>query len=695
MSPMQLILGSVVFGAAFFSFLGVSLLVLTSHPGTRQAHLLIAALVMSVLWSGLLAFAFWNDARTLAWMPVIEALRCGLWVSFVVALLMSGHENHTARRMGIGILAVAGICVGSVVLTSFAAQDAGGTRITGGIRLGLLTLPLLGLFALEQVTRNCVFGDRRLLQPLAIGVGLIFMLDLFCYSQVFVSSGINLLTWEVRSIGNSIAAPFVLVAVKRQRDWERKLFLSRHVVFHTASLATAGVYLLALGLAGSFVGPFDGTGALLELAALVAASAVLVYALSSTRLRRRFKVFIAKHFYRNQYDYRQEWLRLIETLAGITPNVSISERGVRALAEIIESPSGVLWWADDGRSFEPSAGWHVVKPAVAIGQNSALARFLAASHWVIDTDEYRITPQTYEHAFEDDEAVLDPPSIYVPLVLEGQLRGIVRLDRRPDLGRLSFEDHDLLKTAGKQVAVFLAQERIQVRLAETKQFEAFSRLTTFLMHDLKNLISQQELVVGNAQRFKHKPEFIDDAIRTIESSVKRMRQVLERLQSTGSGESYSIIDLGRLLVEVVNACSDRKPMPEIRSMPTNLFVAMNKERLAMAVTHTIRNAQDATPPIGSIRVGVVAESGVAAIDIADTGVGMTAEFVRDRLFRPFDSTKGAQGMGIGAYQVRETLRAAGGEVTVESAPGSGTTFTLRLPLARRVEPELVVGKSGT
>jgi putative PEP-CTERM system histidine kinase len=201
------------------------------------------------------------------------------------------------------------------------------------------------------------------------------------------------------------------------------------------------------------------------------------------------------------------------------------------------------------------------------------------------------------------------------------------------------------------------------------------------MHDLKNMISQQELVVGNAQRFKHRPEFVDDVIRTIEASVNRMRKVIERLQAHDRGDSTSMIDVGKLLAEVVNACSDRAPAPALRSLPAGIHVVANKDKLAMALTHAIRNAQDATREGGMVAIGCSTSDGRAVIEIVDDGVGMDEDFVRHRLFKPFDSTKGAQGMGIGAYQIQETFRAAGGSVEVSSQPGSGTTLRLSMPLA--------------
>jgi signal transduction histidine kinase len=136
-----------------------------------------------------------------------------------------------------------------------------------------------------------------------------------------------------------------------------------------------------------------------------------------------------------------------------------------------------------------------------------------------------------------------------------------------------------------------------------------------------------------------------------------------------------------VLYEVCNACADRRPEPRLRCAGAAVRVAIDRDKLAMAVTHAVRNAQDATPPDGRIdvRLGVEAQRG--RIEVEDNGSGMAPDFVRDHLFKPFDSTKGAKGMGIGAYQIRETLRAAGGDVEVQSEPGNGTLLRMSLPLA--------------
>jgi putative PEP-CTERM system histidine kinase len=223
---------------------------------------------------------------------------------------------------------------------------------------------------------------------------------------------------------------------------------------------------------------------------------------------------------------------------------------------------------------------------------------------------------------------------------------------------------------------------VQEKLAETRQFEALNRLTAFLMHDLKNIVAQQELVVSNAQRFKHRADFIDDAFMTIRGGTDRIKKVLEQLAGASrTRPAVGRVDLSKVLMEVRSQCADRMPIPDIEMPDEAAWVHMNRDEVASVLLHLVRNAQDATPKDGRITISLSRSAGDHVIEVADTGCGMDEAFVRNRLFRPFDTTKGAEGMGIGAYQARHIVRLAGGDLDVKSRVGSGTTFTVRLPTA--------------
>jgi putative PEP-CTERM system histidine kinase len=270
----------------------------------------------------------------------------------------------------------------------------------------------------------------------------------------------------------------------------------------------------------------------------------------------------------------------------------------------------------------------------------------------------------------------------VPLFNRDQLHGIAALLNPNRVGRLSYEDIDLLRIAGMQVAAVLAQAEADRLITESRQFEAFNRFAAFIMHDLKNVIAQQSLVVRNAARYRDDPAFIDDALDTVANSVERMQRLLEQLKRGRGDAMVERVDLGRLLLETVSRHTERDPVPTAELPATTTRLRVDRERLGAVLGHLLTNAQDATPADGAIRVETaLQDDGSLALAVIDTGTGMEDEFIRERLFKPFDSTKGSKGMGIGAYQARQFMQALGGDVRVTSAPGKGTRFELLFPAA--------------
>jgi putative PEP-CTERM system histidine kinase len=269
--------------------------------------------------------------------------------------------------------------------------------------------------------------------------------------------------------------------------------------------------------------------------------------------------------------------------------------------------------------------------------------------------------------------------IIVPLFNEEYLLGFIGLVRGSDSGDLTWEDLDLLKTVGRQLASYLARHQAAELLAQSRQFEAYNKLTAFIMHDLKNLIAQQALVVENAAKHKENPAFVEDMINTIENSVKRMNNLLGKMQRKEPIPPKST-NLEQALIEVIKKCGDLKPAPILRLEARGLKAKADHDNLVMILSHLIKNAQDATSDGGFIDVRLEQRQNLAVIEVEDNGEGMSAEFVKGRLFKPFDTTKSGKGMGIGVYQAREYILAIGGDMQVSSEPGIGTTICITIPL---------------
>lgn len=408
----------------------------------------------------------------------------------------------------------------------------------------------------------------------------------------------------------------------------------------------------------------------------------IILALSRT-VRGRVRVFLTKLFFRYKYDYRKEWLRFIGILsqAGLE---HVPRTAVRAVAPIVNSPGGIVWTQENEESdYVPVGAWRCDLPiGQAISRSSSLIAFLSSRQWVIDLNEFKRHPHRYDQlnlgpwlAGQDDFWLV------VPLLFGSHLHGIIVLLKPKMVPTLNFEDHDLLKTVGRHVATHIKQAESDKRLAESSQFGTYHRLSAFLMHDMNNLIAQQSLVVKNAEKFRHDPKFVDDTIATIANSVIRMRRLMEQLTRDLTVPKSARVRVEDVVRKAVQRSKQRAPEPTLVIREGDPYVKADSERLTVIIEHLIRNAQEATRPDGCIEVTAFMEPGIAIIEISDTGCGMTPEFISERLFKPFDSTKSSESMGIGAYQSREYARMLGGQLEVQSCVGQGTTFSLRLPVA--------------
>ncbi len=244
---------------------------------------------------------------------------------------------------------------------------------------------------------------------------------------------------------------------------------------------------------------------------------------------------------------------------------------------------------------------------------------------------------------------------------------------------INWEVNDLLKTAGRQAASFLAQMQATEALLEVRKFDAFNRMSAFVVHDLKNIVTQLSLMMKNAKRLHTNPEFQQDMLMTIENSLDKMRQLMLQLREGATPPGTTIgVDLGRVAQRIESGASHRGRKVEL-NLAERVFARGHEERLERVIGHVVQNALDATGVDGRVWLKVDRFGGQARVEVGDTGHGMSQEFIRDRLFKPFQTTKKA-GMGIGAYESFQYIQELGGTITVKSEPAAGTEVVLLLPL---------------
>lgn len=681
-------LGGISYCAAALGFALLTLLLLTSWHGRQIGMRLIAASGITALWAALLAIHSFVGRVPAILIYTAEIVRDAGWLYVLTGIGVAAAPRWL--RGGVHALWPA-LLVAGVISPLLLGEGADSESFQSWLSRSGLVLGVAGLILLEQIYRNAVPAARTSLRYLAIAIGSLLVYDVFLYSQAEMTTHLSADFWNARGLVNAFAVPFIALAVRRNPEWSLDIFVSRQVVFYTTSYMAAGTYLVVMALGGYLVRDFGGSwGAIGQVLFFSGAAIGLATLIASGTLRRRAKVFISKHFYRNKYDYRIEWLRFIGTLSSTTED-DVRRTSIHALAQIFSSPGGVLFTLDDeGRQFVPVAAWPIRIDALpnigAVAADGELARFLEHKHWIIDLREYERSPDIYQN--------IELPSwlgdanlrIVSPILQLERLAGFFVLYEPPPPFELTYEDRDLMKTVGRHVATHIAQHDADRKLAESRQFEAYNRLTAFMMHDLKNSVAQLQLIVVNAARHKHNPEFIDDSIETIANAVDRMTRLIEQLRSSTATAGSQTVSFKALAQAAVERCSLRKPAPILEPCESATIVRADPERLGSVIEHIIRNAQDASLEGGRVTVSLNVASNKVSLTVADTGQGMAAEFVRERLFRPFDSTKGSKGMGIGAYQAREYVRMLGGHVEVQSSPGLGTAFSITLPLASDTPP---------
>ena len=551
-----------------------------------------------------------------------------------------------------------------------------------GIFSGFLLVVVIGLALIEQVIRNTRIDHVWHIKFLCLGLGIVFSFDLYMYSDAILLGGINSLFWEMRGFISAISTVLIGISISRTKNKPIQMNVSRKLVFHTGILLVAGIYLLLMAAAGYYIRIFSGEwGKVLQISFwLISLSLLLVLALSG-RLRGYLKFYISRNLFSTKYDYREEWLRISRTLSQTSSEESLPERAIRAIAEIVDSQGGGLWLTTNNHHYDQVAqkefGWIEHN---SITRDSELVSFLENEKWIIDIegeDKHKLNLPGWISSIAN-------PWLIIPLVSDDKLLGFLILKKSRLNTKMDWEDLDLLKTAARQTSSYLGQMIFSEALSEARQFTAFNQMSAFVVHDIKTLNSQLSLMVSNSARHKNNPAFIEDMIKTTEHAVSKMNILLQHFKSNSSGEPGGLqtIDFVQLVSNVIESKKQVRPIPELKILNAKeIYITGNPNELFSAIGHIVQNAQDATPDSGKILVTLSSESNMCILKVQDNGIGMTQDFIKTKLFRPFESTKGLSGMGIGAYQCRETMRSLGGDLKVTSQPGAGTEFNLTLPLS--------------
>lgn len=664
------------YASATLAFLFLSLLLLTSWRGRLRGMAITTTCLLTAAWAAALAWQAASAAPFSLLSQYMELLRGAGWCVFLFMLLKpaAGAKLFAFFKTkgfwaAVAVTAVVFIFQPRLlyVLLGLAANP-----------LSRVALAIAGMLLVEQLFRNTPPRERWGIKFACLGIGGMFAYDFYLYSDAMLFRQINPEIWAARGGVNALAAPLLAISAARNPKWSPGISVSRRVLYHSAALFGSAIYLLAMAAAGYYLRFFGGNwGSVVQAVFLSGALLLLVAVLFSGACRAWLRVFISKHFYSYGYDYREEWMRFTRTLTRQGPE--LGEQTVQAVADLVESPAGALYIVRESGECEAAARWNLTPPPATEAADSEFCRFLESKEWVVDLQEERAARSDGSAAIP--QWLLDFPRAWlvVPLLLQGKLFGFMVLAQPRSRVALNWEVLDLLKIAGSQAASYLAQQEAANALMVARQFESFNRMSTFMVHDLKNLVFQLSLLLTNAEKHKNNPAFQQDMLETVEHSVQKMKLLLQKLARGISVEKPAPLQLERLLQQAIAAKSGADPKPELEVADSGLAVFANPARLERVIGHLIQNAIEATPRDGKVRVMLKKHADSAIVTVSDSGAGMSEEFVREKLFRPFESTK-AGGMGIGVFESREYVNELGGRLEVESQPGHGTTFRITLPL---------------
>jgi putative PEP-CTERM system histidine kinase len=656
-----------------------SLLVWRLSAGARQAghRLLLGAFALTVCWAWLEAIGPGSALSHYA-----ETARNLVWVGLLYNLYATSSEG---RQQGVRLVyaAVSAVLAMEFITTSVLLMHAN-PAVEQTARILGITAAAGSLVLVHNLYGQAAPSSRSNIRfaMLALALSWAYDLNFYTISYMQPSGAEGLAGW--RGVAVALTGPLFALAARHEDDW--RIRLSRAATFQSLSLLAICAYFAVMAVVATALRGADG-GLLRALSA--GALAVMVVAamvlLPSPRARSWAKVKIAKHLFEHRYDYRTEWLRFTATLGGLGAEARpLGERIVKAFADVLDAPGGLLLERDPDGSVVAGAKWNWN------GRSEGEADRPSADFWdslggsgrIIELDPVRNGWARPDEAAAVPRWMADEPEAWVgvPLVHHDRAVGMVLL-AAPDYRRpLDWEDFDLLRTAGLQAATSLAEAQGQRALSNAQRFEEFNRRFAFILHDIKNLVSQLSLLTRNAERHADNAEFRADMIATLKSSIGKMNDLLARLAPQAAARSNKAV--AQPLRDIVaGAIAGRRA-----SHPINLlgdcgeWAMVEAGGLEQAIGHLLQNAIDASPPREPVSVRVDCSDSEVTVAIADKGCGMDPEFIRSRLFQPFVSTKDS-GFGIGAFEAQALISAMGGRISVDSRPGKGTTFTIHLPAA--------------
>ena len=538
---------------------------------------------------------------------------------------------------------------------------------------------ILGIIICEQLLRHD--HSSRMAKLIALAIFTLFAYDILVFSNILLFAEQNQDLWQARGFISSATALILALSVifyAPQLQQRGQFQLSNSVILFSTSLTLVGSFLLLMALFGSALNFFDISWLNASKIMLYVIAVFTIIALSfSEKARLTVVVWTSKHFFAHKYDYKKQWMKLDLLLSNTENSYQTS---LKAMLKLFSCQSGAIWIKGPlFYSMVSSINSALLTKNPLQNNNSRFIQLLEQDEWIYQPSyNKKMRDKSHNEHLPSWLSEFNDAWVIVPLNTEKELIGFIVLAQQRVTTQLTWEDLDILRLTGRQIASYISHQQDHEKLIQNQQFDVFNKITAFAIHDIKNLIAQQALVVKNAEKFKHHPEFVDDAIETIANSVEKMDKLLIKLQGKQSCEQ-ELANLNQLLLQAVEMNKNALPIPVLDITTETIILKGAPDKILMVLNHLIKNAQDATNNEGTINIILRQQDNAIFLEVEDSGVGMTQDFINNNLFQPFSSTKQDKGMGLGAYQIREIFHALGGQFFVESSIGVGSKFSIHIP----------------
>ncbi|MEP6937828.1 MAG: XrtA/PEP-CTERM system histidine kinase PrsK [Chthoniobacterales bacterium] len=557
----------------------------------------------------------------------------------------------------------------------------------------LLIASVFILMNVEKTFRSAVGTMQWRIKFVVIGIGVIFGARIYTRSQALLFSGHNVALLGVDASALLIGCFLICVAYIRAGFSAANIYPSRTALHTSVTVLLVGGYLLIVGVLAQLVARFGGSDSFQFAALLILlAMTILAVILLSGRFRQNVQRFVSRHFKRPQHDFRRVWTLFTRNTSGALTQSKLCAAVVRLISETFNALSVTIWLIDQNKerlTFGAST-FQSERVTTELPARAALANPL------LPGVQARTSPFDLESAKGDWVEPLKQLSskqfdkggnrICVPLVAGEHSLGLAILSDRVNGIPYTAEEMDLLKCIGDQVGASLLNLRLTGEILLSKELEAFRTLSAFFVHDLKNAASTLSLTLQNLPTHFADPEFREDALRGMGKTVGRINELIGRLSVLRQKLELNSTryDLNALVEEVVASFAFDPRIELIKELTPLPEVVADREQIHSVVTNLLLNARDALERGGQVRVETRQSGDWAALSVADNGCGMSSHFLKESLFRPFQTTK-KKGIGIGMFQTKMIVEAHRGTIQVSSEPGIGTTFRVLLPLEEKAQ----------